>query len=55
MDATGWNAWCKAVNDRLTKIEKTLASYHKVQKRMLYIMGLGFVTVLVNGILLFYK
>jgi hypothetical protein len=55
MNENQWNVWCRSVHERLTKIEKTLASYHKVQKRMLYMMGLGFVAVLVNGILLFYK
>ena len=55
MDQTEWNAWCRTVTSRIGNVEKTLKSYHKVQKRMLYIMGLGFVTVLVYGILLFYK
>tara|TARA_R110002020_G_scaffold448837_1_gene661761 strand:+ start:53 stop:220 length:168 start_codon:yes stop_codon:yes gene_type:complete len=55
MNEQDWNAWCLSVVGRITKIEKTLKSYHKTQKRMLYMMGIGFVAVLLNGLLLFYK
>lgn len=55
MDVDAWTIWCNTVVNRLTNLEKSLKSYHKLQKRMLYLMFIGFVTVIVNGVLLYYK
>jgi len=55
MQANDWATWCNDVVLRLTNVEKTLKAYHKTQKRMLYMIAIGFVTVLGNGLLLFYK
>ena len=52
MNEQQWNIWCRSVVNRLTNVEKTLLSYHKIQKRMLYIIGIGVVAVLLNGLLL---
>lgn len=69
MNKQTWSAWCGSVVNSLTRIqtlganqtvtlnnlEKSLASYHRMQKRMLYVMCIGFVAVIGNGLLLFYK
>ena len=56
MDAANyWYKWCNEVSDKLTNLEKSLLTLKKQQKRMLYIVALGFVTVIGNGVLLFYK
>ena len=56
MDATQyWYKWCDEVSEKLTNLEKSLLTLKKQQKRMLYLVALGFVTVIVNGVLLFYK
>ena len=55
MDENQWNAWCRDVVKRLTNVEKTLTIIDKRQKRMLYVVLVGFVAVLSNGLLLFYK
>jgi len=55
MDQQQWYVWCKDVADRLGKIEKSLLAYHKLQKRMLYVIMIGFTAVLGNGLLLYYS
>lgn len=69
MNKNTWSEWCNSVVTSLARIqslsanqtvtlnniEKTLASYQRMQKRMLYVMLIGFVAVIGNGILLFYK
>lgn len=64
-----WYEWCSNVVNALARIqsltadhsvtlnniEKSLVSYHKMQKRMLYLIAIGFFTVITNGLLLFYK
>ena len=64
-----WYEWCGNVVNALARIqsltadhsvtlnniEKSLVSYHKMQKRMLYMMLIGFMAVIGNGLLLFYK
>lgn len=55
MNEHGWNNWCRAVDKHLTNIEKTLLAYRKLQRRMLVVMGIGFIAVMINGLLLFYK
>ena len=55
MNEQDWNGWCLSVTKRLGNIEKSLTSYHKTQKRMLYVLAIGFTAVLINGLLLFYQ
>ena len=50
MNQEEWHIWCRDVSDKLANLEKTLKSYHKIQKRMLYIILTGM--VLKNGLLL---
>ena len=55
MDSYQWNIWCQGVITRLNNIEKSLKTYQRLQKRMLYLILIGFVAVLGNGLLLYYK
>ena len=54
MNEHQWNAWCRDVVKRITNVEKTLASYNKLQKRMLWLIAFGFSVVLISDLLLFY-
>ncbi len=55
MNEQDWNGWCLSVVTRLGKIEKSLSAYHKLQKRMLFIMFAGYVGVICSGLLLYYS
>lgn len=54
MDERQWNAWCRDVVKRITNVEKTLAAYNRLQKRMLWLITFGFTAVLIIDLLLFY-
>ncbi len=54
MNEAEWNAWCRLIAERVGKIEKTLASYQKMQKRMLYTILAAFTAVIGFDLLLFY-
>jgi hypothetical protein len=52
MNQEEWHTWCQDVTQKLGNLEKTLLTYHRIQKRMLYVILTGM--VLSSGLLLFY-
>jgi hypothetical protein len=52
MNQEEWHDWCRDVTDKLGNLEKTLQAYHKLQKRMLFVILTGM--VLSSGLLLLY-
>ena len=52
MDTDDWYRWCTDITVRVQNVEKSLLTYNKLQKRMLYVMIIGFLVVLSYGVLL---